>query len=123
MLHMAPRSLPSFNQILPHIGNPHPRQIAKYLGVAERTVYHWKKTDKAPKAVRLALFWESSYGQQTIDCELFNAMQTHKMLSESLGRKVGNLEARIRYLEKNGPFGSANEPFLTPVPDLKSVFS
>lgn len=123
MLHFAPKSLPSFNQLLPHLGNPHPRRLAKYLGVSERTIYHWKKTDKAPKSVRLALFWESSYGQQTIDCELFNAMQTHKMLSESLGRKVGNLEARIRYLEKNGPFGSANEPFLTPVPDLKSVFS
>lgn len=123
MLHMAPRSLPSFNQILPHIGNPHPRQIAKYLGVAERTVYHWKKTDKAPKSVRLALFWESSYGQKTIDAEMFNAMQTHKMLSESLNRKVGNLEARVRYLEKNGSFGSANEPFLTPVPQKISAFS
>lgn len=123
MLNMAPRSLPSFNQILPHIGDPHPRRLAKYLGVSERTVYHWKKTDKAPKPVLLALFWESSYGKQTIDCELFNSMQAHKMLSESLKRNVANLEARVRYLEKNGPFGSANEPFLTPVPEPISAFS
>lgn len=123
MLHMAPRSLPSFNQILPHLGNPHPRRLAQYLRVSERTIYHWKKTDKAPRAVCLALFWESSYGQQTIDCELFNSMQAHKMLSESLKRNVVNLEARVRYLEKNGPFGSANEPFLTPVPNTISAFS
>ena len=123
MLKLAPRSLPSFNQLLPHIGSPNARILARYLRVSERTIYHWKKTDKAPRAVCLALFWESSYGQQTIDCELFNAMQTHKMLSESLGRKVRNLEARIRYLEKNGLFGSANEPFLTPVPELVSAFS
>lgn len=123
MLHMAPKSLPSFNQILPHLDNPHPRRLAQYLGVAERTIYHWKKTDKAPKAVRLALFWESSYGQKTIDCEMFNAMQTHKMLSNSLGRNVANLEARIRYLEKNGTFDSANAPFLTPVAQPNSAFS
>lgn len=84
---------------------------------------YWRKTDKAPRAVCLALFWESSYGQQTIDCTLFNAMQTHKMLSESLGRKVQNLEARIRYLEKNGTFDSANAPFLTPVETPINAFS
>lgn len=123
MLHFAPKSLPSFNQILPHLGNPHPRILAHYLRVSERTIYHWKKTDKAPRAVCLALFWESSYGQQTIDCELFNAMQTHKLLSESLGRKVRNLEARIHYLEKNGTFDSANAPFLTPVEIPISAFS
>ena len=123
MLNMAPRSLPSFNQILPHLGDPSALRLARYLGVSERTIYHWKKTDKAPKSARLALFWESSYGQQTIDCELFNAMQTHKMLSESLGRKVRNLEARIRYLEKNGTFDSANAPFLTPVETPINAFS
>lgn len=122
MLHFAPKSLPSFNQILPHLGNPHPRRLAKYLGVSERTIYHWKKTDKAPKAVLLALFWESSYGQKTIDYSTFNAMQSYKLLSESLKRNILNLEARVRYLEKNGSFDSANEPFLTPVPEIKSVF-
>ncbi|MEG2045786.1 MAG: hypothetical protein RR100_02955 [Comamonas sp.] len=123
MLNTAPRSIPSFNQILPIIGNPHPRRLAKYLGVSERTIYQWKKTDKAPKAVCLALFWESSYGQKTIDCALFNSMQAHKLLSESLKRNIGNLEARVRYLEKNGSFDSANEPFLTPVPNPVSAFS
>jgi hypothetical protein len=123
MLHMAPRSLPSFNQILPHLGNPHASRLAEYLGVSERTIYHWKRTDNAPRTVRLALFWESSYGQKTIDTSMFNAMQAHKLLSESLNREIKNLRARVHYLEKNGTFDSANAPFFTPVAIPISAFS
>lgn len=115
MKYLAPRALPALSQLLPDLGNPSPREIARYLDVTERTVYAWKATDRAPRAAMLALFWESSYGLSALDAELFNTVQVHKGHAESLARRVVNLESRIARLEKIGRFDSANAPDLAPV--------
>jgi len=114
MKYLAPRSLPALSQLLPILGNPSPREIARFLDVTERTVYAWKAADRAPKAAILALFWESSYGLSSLDAELHNTAMVHKRHAESLARHVVNLECRIARLEKIGSFGSANSPLLNP---------
>jgi len=111
----APQKLPCLSQILAILGNPHPREIAKLLDVSERTVYGWKRADRAPRAALLALFWESSYGLETINCDLHNAAMSYKCLSDSLSRKNATLAVRIDRLEKIGSFDTANAPYLTPV--------
>lgn len=115
MKYLAPRALPALSQILPDLGQPSPREIARFLDVSERTVYGWKATDNAPRAALLALFWESSYGLSALDCELHNSIQVYKSLSESLNLEAQKLRTRIAWLEKNGRFDCSNQPFVTPV--------
>lgn len=123
MKYLAPRSIPALSQVLPDLGNPSPREIARYLDVSERTVYGWKAADLAPRAVLLALFWESSYGRSALDCELHNAAQVYRSLSESLNHEAQTLRLRIARLEKMGDFGSANAPHIAPALVPFSVFS
>lgn len=115
MKYLAPRALPALSQLLPDLGNPSPREIARYLDVTERTVYRWQATDAPPKAVRLALFWESSYGQSALDAELYNSVAVWKNLSESLNHEAQMLRVRIARLEKIGDFAAANAPYRAPV--------
>lgn len=115
MKYLAPRALPALSQLLPALGNPSPREIARYLDVTERTVYAWKAADLAPKAAQLALFWESSYGLSALDAELFNQVAVYRNLSESLNHEAQMLRVRIARLEKIGSFASANAPYLSPV--------
>lgn len=123
MKYLAPRALPALSQILPALGQPSPREIARYLDVTERTVFAWKAADRAPKAALLALFWESSYGLSALDAELHNAAQVHKSHANALLKEVDNLRARIARLEKMGCFGSANAPHISPVALPFSAFS
>lgn len=115
MKYLAPRALPALSQLLPDLGNPSPREIARYLDVTERTVYGWKAADQLPKAAQLALFWESSYGLSALDAELFNRVAVYRNLSESLNHEAQMLRVRIARLEKIGSFASANAPYLAPV--------
>lgn len=114
MKYLAPRSIPALSQIVPALGDPSPRELARYLDVTERTVYRWQATDDAPRAVLLSLFWESSYGLSTLDAELFNSVAVYKNLSESLNHEAQTLRVRIARLEKIGSFASANAPYLVP---------
>ena len=123
MKYLAPRTIPALSQILPDLGNPSPREIARYLDVSERTVYGWKAADLAPRAALLALFWESSYGRSALDCELHNAAMVYKQLSESLNHEAQTLRLRIARLEKMGDFGSANAPHIAPALVPVSAFS
>ncbi|WP_426303905.1 helix-turn-helix domain-containing protein [Acidovorax facilis] len=121
MKYLSPRSIPALSQLLPDLGDPSPREIARYLGVSERTVYHWKATDEAPRAALLALFWESSFGRSALDCELHNTAQVYRSLSESLNHEAQKLRTRIAWLEKNGRFDCSNQPFFPAVPVLQAL--
>lgn len=121
MKYLAPRTIPALSQVLPDLGHPSAREIANYLGVTERTVYGWKATDAPPRAVLLALFWESSYGRSALDADLHNAAQVYRILSDSLNHEAQKLRTRIAWLEKNGWFDCSNQPFLAPVPALQAL--
>lgn len=122
MKYLAPRTPPALSQLLPDLGNPSPREIARYLDVTERTVFAWKAQDKAPKAALLALFWESSYGLSALDAELHNAAMVHRLHANALARESDNLRARIARLEKIGRFDSANAPYIAPVFPITCAF-
>lgn len=115
MRYLYTRDLPTLSQVLADLGNPSPREIANYFQVTERTVFRWMAAGVAPRPVELALFWESNYGWSAIETDLFNSRNYFLNLSESLKNDVQNLRVRVAWLEKNGSFGSANEPFLSPV--------
>lgn len=111
MMHTrAPRTLPTWGQLTADLCSPGASELAAHLGVSVRTVYGWKAADRAPRAVLLALFWESSYGLSTLDCELFNRFLVWKNLSESLGHENEKLRRAVAQLEATGDFGAANAP-------------
>lgn len=105
----APDSTPGLDELARHLGADAPA-IARHLGVAVRTVYHWQAAGKAPRAALLALFWETAWGQSIVDAEAVNAARVARGLAEALERENATLRARIARLESCGNFGSANGP-------------
>lgn len=110
---LAPRYLPGIRDALRALGcDAH--AAAKHLHVADRTVYHWLKTDRTPRAALLALFWESHEGHGIIAEHATRGMAIYKALADSLQRENAALRSRIARLENIADFGSANAPTLTP---------
>lgn len=70
-----------------------PRQIAAHLGIKESTLATYKRTNNAPRAILVALFWETRWGRSAADQEAANAAQTHlantKMLQSHISRMAG----------------------------------
>ncbi len=89
-------------------------QIAKHLGIPfeQMATYHAK--EEAPRAVMLALFWESRWGRSAADCEAVNwAAHSHRE-AQQLKRENAALRRQIEALEEliaQGTGQAANTPF------------
>lgn len=88
MLTKLPKHTPPLGVMLADLGNPHPRDIARSLGVGQSTVRRWISDDDAPRTVLLALFWVTRWGAQWLDADLFNLARAHMGLSEALQREL-----------------------------------
>ena len=106
----APGQTPPLSYMLDDLLTSELAQIAKHVGVSVRTLQRWRDMDQAPRAVMLALFWETRWGASTIDTELFNTAQVHRSHAQALERESIALRARISRLETIGDFGAANGP-------------
>jgi hypothetical protein len=95
--------------MLYEIGNPTAKEVAKVLGVSEKAVKRWIKTD-APRTVSLAIFWLTRWGQQWAYAEVFNLAKLHMQLTDAETRKNKDLQAEIDRLSRLADFGSANDP-------------
>jgi hypothetical protein len=109
---LAPKTLPSFAAISEDLRNIKPQALAKHLDVSERSIFNWKAQNNAPRAVQLALFWETCWGHSTLNCDLDNTVSRFKQLANALQNDNNTLRARIAYLERVSDFGAANQPFL-----------
>lgn len=109
----APKHLPPLDLMIADLGHPHPREIALFLGVTERTVYNWMQQNEAPRPAALALFWETTWGRSLVDAQAVNGQRVYMGLAQSLQRECDTLRARVAYLERVGTFGAANAPTLT----------
>ena len=54
--------LPGLNFMLADIPANH-NQVARHLGVTEQTLKKYIKSEGAPRAIMLALFWETRWGR------------------------------------------------------------
>ncbi len=115
MKFLTPTHTPPLSMLLQDVGNPSNREIARYLDVSERTVYRWRADDCAPQPVLLSIFWLSSYGADQLRCDALAGLQYQQSLTNSLRHENQNLRVRVSWLEKNGRFDCANQPFLHPV--------
>lgn len=112
----GPKATPALSMLVQALGSPHPRAIARHLGVHERTVYAWQAQDNAPRAALLALFWETPWGRQWENAISVNDARAQAQLADSRRSTIERLERRVAYLERVGQFGSANAPTFTPAP-------
>jgi hypothetical protein len=110
MLNRLPRQMPPMSWMLDDIGNPKPRDLARALGVSERTVKGWIARDEAPTPALLALFWLTRWGQQAVDAEAHNAACMHATMVALLRGELAELNVRLQRLGRIADFGSANDP-------------
>lgn len=111
MLNRLPRDPGTFAQVLAalHLERRHSKQIARALGVSERTVWRWF-VGGAPRSAVLALWWLTPEGLSTADAEVFNLSRLHAGMSQSLEMEAAELRRQISHLGRIGNFGSANDP-------------
>jgi predicted DNA-binding transcriptional regulator AlpA len=91
----APQRLPIWQLILADLGNPHPKEIAKVLGVGVRTVYRWNRTGSAPRAAALALYWLTRWGHSEIHTQATNDAALLGQLAASLQRELVSLRVEL----------------------------
>ena len=111
----APNYLPALSIILDDLmGSKTPEALAHHLGVSASTARRWLSADQAPRAVALALFWETRWGQSIVDCDAVNQARMQEGLNRALKNENASLRARIARLEALGKgFGAANEPLMS----------
>ena len=110
MRNPGPKNLPDLHTILRDLGNPKARDLAKYLGVHERSIYLWKSKNWAPRHAMWALFWLSSYGQSALYCDLFNGYQMQKSLTDLLREENTTLRELLAKKAPEGAFSIPNQP-------------
>lgn len=94
-----------------------PKRVHKYLGVSERTVWHWLSAGRAPRAAVLALFWESRWGRSQIFTEQVNEIRLlyrQVCILQDQYQKAKDIITGLRAMHA----GSANEPLFEELPDL-----
>lgn len=121
MRFLTPVNPPPLSYLLLDLGRPSPRELARYLDVTERTVYRWLAADNAPTPVMMALFWLTNYGRSEIYTTAENELRQLGSLTVSLRNELQQMHVRVAWLEKNGRFDTANQPFFAPVslPDTR----
>lgn len=88
-------------------------QIAKHLNISPVTLARYVAAEGAPRAVMIALFWETQWGRATADCEAVNwAAHAHRE-NAWLKRENAALRRQIESLEEliaQGVDTAANAP-------------
>lgn len=70
-------------------------QVSRHLGLTPRTVKQYAKKGNAPRAVMLAMFWETQWGRSCADCEAANFGQVHYARAWGLERENARLRALV----------------------------
>lgn len=112
----SPKHTPAMSAMLDDIGRPAPAALAALLDVHERTVYTWLAKDDAPRPVKLALFYETQWGRDLVNCAAVNDARMLATEVSILRAENDRLKGRVAYLECVGQFDSANAPTFTPSP-------
>lgn len=100
--------LPSLHLMLQDLAASHD-QIARHLGITRRTLQRYIQADSAPRAVMLALFWETRWGRSAADTEAANWAALHyrsamieRRTNEALRRQIDRLQA-LQHGAANAP--------------------
>lgn len=107
-----PSHLPAFIYIVDNVPGSI-EQKAKLLNISPATLRKYRDANQAPRAVHLALFWESTWGIQYIESISGLRTSTYFAQAQALERKNKRLLAHIAQLEDEltrSSTGPANLP-------------
>lgn len=90
-LRLLPRKVPQLATLLDDLYIPNRRALATALGTSERTVARWVREGTAPRAVMLALFWATRWGQSAAYCHV-------RYMAQLLGQRVRALQDEVQRL-------------------------
>jgi hypothetical protein len=98
--------------MLDDLGGRDVEQIAKHLGVSTRTVKRWRSKDHAPRAVMLALFWQTRWGVSAINCAAENDARMYAGYARCLSEASGLRLPSIHRAAANSGLWEASRPRL-----------
>lgn len=104
--------LPAINVMLADLPANY-KQVARHLGITLQTLKKYVKADGAPRAVMLAIFWETRWGRSAADTEAANWGAMYYRQAKGFERQVEALKKQIETLELEislGGHGAANSP-------------
>jgi hypothetical protein len=84
--------------------------IARHLGVSLRTLQRYQASGNAPRAVYLALWFESRWGMAALHTQAYNEAQHARAWVASLERECERLRDVIRVYENTQAQPAANAP-------------
>ena len=84
------------------------RKIARHLGVSFRTLQRYQASGNAPRAVYLALWFESRWGMAALHTQAYNEAQQARAWVAALERECERLRRAIRLLEAAQEVPAAN---------------
>jgi hypothetical protein len=90
-----------------------PAQIARHLGIKESTLATYCRTGNAPRAIQLALFWETRWGRSAADVDAANTAALYYRDAKATRRELERMAGVILALEKElaaTSEGAANSP-------------
>lgn len=105
--------LPSFEVLLRDLPAT-PEEVARHLDISIHTLDRYRRQGHAPRAIMLAMFWESRWGRSAADVEAANWGANYYRLAQSFERENATLRAQLLQLEMQlaeGGVGAANAPF------------
>lgn len=108
-LPLAPRSLPHPDLLRDDVGASF-EELGKHFGVSPPTVRRWFSSGQVPRAVLLALFYESRWGRSFVASEVDNQARLLSTAVLLLRDQVESLHRQLSVLGRLGEFGSANDP-------------
>lgn len=103
--------LPSFTLMLQDLPAT-PQQLARHLGITERTMQRYLAAGDAPRPVMLATFWETRWGRSAADCEAANWAAMSYRRATLAERQLQALQRQVAVLEHelSKVSGAANAP-------------
>ena len=110
-----PAHLPHFLQILDNVPGSIEHK-ARLLDISPSTLRRYRSQGQAPRAIHLALFWESTWGIQYIESISNLRTSTYFAQAQALERKNKRLIAQIKLLEAElakSTTGPANLPIFS----------
>lgn len=102
--------LPPLSYLLDDLLTRDRAKIAAHLGVSVKTLARWQAADEAPRAVMLALFYETQWGYSLMYATAHNGELFARQKANALERENAALRVRVARLERLGDFGAANAP-------------
>ena len=111
MINRYPKEPPTLAELLadPLLRSLKQSDVARFLGVTERTLRRWKTTG-APRQARLLLWAISLHGADTLQSESDRTASLYLSMAEARAQDCARMARRVEHLQRLGTFGCANDP-------------